>query len=79
MGPERVTTERSYKLENEPKALTYDRCSELVQRDWRDLLDAADDQDEAYSRNSLKRVPAWFLADGACRVHPGTERGSPAR
>ncbi|MHC2303515.1 hypothetical protein [Rhizobium mongolense] len=49
-----LTTERTYKLENGPAALTWDRYSELVHRDWSNLLDAAEDHDEAVFQKFLE-------------------------
>lgn len=65
-----LTTERSYQLESGPKALTWDRYSELVQRVWRDLLDAADDHDEAIFQKFLETHP--------CMVPGGQSMSGPS-
>lgn len=65
-----LTTERTYKLEDGPKALDWDRYSELVQRDWRDLLGAAEDHDEAVFQKFLETHP--------CMVPGGQSMSGPS-
>lgn len=65
-----LTTERTYRLESGPAALTWDRYSELVQRDWRGLLDAAEDHEEAVFQKFLETHP--------CMVPGGQSMSGPS-
>ncbi|MGO6984179.1 Shedu anti-phage system protein SduA domain-containing protein [Rhizobium leguminosarum] len=65
-----LTAERTYKLESGPPPLTWERYSELVRRDWRDLLDSAEHHDEAIFQKFLETHP--------CMVPGGQSMSGPS-
>lgn len=72
-----LTAERTYKLESGPPPLTWERYSELVRRDWRDLLDSAEHHDEAIFQKFLETHPC-MVSGGQSMSGPSGHSAVPA-